>query len=79
MAAAALYSLLPVLNALTSERNLWASFSSGDWVFVGFDLTALGFGLLLALAAFKVKQRARSARQDEPAVLTELELVARNS
>ncbi len=54
-AAAALYGLLPVLNALTTERHLgvtgpWAQ-GGGDAVLAGFDLTTLAVALALAVAA----------------------------
>ncbi|MBJ7406436.1 MAG: PepSY domain-containing protein, partial [Bradyrhizobium sp.] len=37
-AAAALLFLLPVLNALTTQRPLWHSLAQGDWVFAGIDI-----------------------------------------
>ncbi|WP_221410259.1 PepSY-associated TM helix domain-containing protein [Paraburkholderia dinghuensis] len=37
--ASALLALLPVLNALTTQRPLWRSVAEGDWVYAGFDLT----------------------------------------
>jgi len=49
--AAVLLALLPVLNALTSERNLIASIRSGDWVFAGVDLTVLALAGMHAVLA----------------------------
>lgn len=46
--AAALLALLPVLNAVTTERPLWHSLAAGDWVFAGMDLV---FWVLAALHA----------------------------
>jgi len=51
--AAVLLALLPVLNALTSERNLFASIRSGDWVFAGVDLTVLALAGLHAVLAVR--------------------------
>jgi uncharacterized iron-regulated membrane protein len=57
--AAGAYGLLPLLNALITDRHLGQSLSAGDWVFAGFDLTVLAFGLVLAGAAHAVALRAR--------------------
>ena len=43
--AAAAYGLIPVLNALTTDRHLLASIPEGDWVMAGFDLSAFAIGL----------------------------------
>lgn len=50
---ALLMLLLPVLNALTTDRHLGVSLPAGDWVMAGFDLSALAAGLLLAWIARK--------------------------
>ena len=55
MGAAAL-ALLPVLNALTTDRGLLASLRAGDWIFAGLELT------LLALAALHMALAIRTAR-----------------
>ncbi|RYF54524.1 MAG: PepSY domain-containing protein, partial [Comamonadaceae bacterium] len=55
-AGAAVLALLPLVNALTTERNLWVSLRSGDWVFAGLELT------LLALAAAHAALAVRTAR-----------------
>lgn len=65
-AGCAAYALVPVVNALTTDRHLLNSLRAGDWVFAGFDLTVWGLAALLALMAVKVKRRldpARAARQ----------------
>lgn len=50
--AALAYAALPLINALTTDRHLGHSLASDDWVMAGFDLTALGIGLLLGGAAW---------------------------
>jgi uncharacterized iron-regulated membrane protein len=59
--ASAAYGLLPLLNALTTERHLGHSLAVGDWVFAGFDLTMLGLGVLFALGAYALDRRRRCA------------------
>jgi len=59
--AAALLALLPVLNALTTGRGVFASLAAGDWVFAGFDLT------LLALAGVHAALAIRTARHQPKA------------
>lgn len=54
--AAALLALLPVLNALTTQRPLWFSVANGDWVYAGFDL------MMWALAALHAILAVRTAR-----------------
>ena len=51
------FALLPVLNAVTTNRDLLHSLATGDWVFAGFDLTMLVVGLLLGWAALLVKRK----------------------
>jgi len=53
---AAALALLPLLNALTTDRGLLASLRAGDWIFAGLELT------LLALAALHVALAIRTAR-----------------
>jgi hypothetical protein len=49
--ASALYLLLPILNALTSDKNLVSVLLQGDWVMAGFDLTMILFGLMFGYGA----------------------------
>lgn len=49
--AVAAFALLPVLNALTTDRHLGVSVPQGDWVMAGFDLTMLTFGIAFATVA----------------------------
>lgn len=53
-ACAALYALVPVVNALTTARGLIPSLVAGDWVFVGFDLVTLAMATVCVFAAWKV-------------------------
>ncbi len=55
-AAAALLALLPVLNAVTTQRPLWHSLVQGDWIFAGIDL------MCWVLAALHVVLALRTAR-----------------
>ncbi|MEN5143437.1 PepSY-associated TM helix domain-containing protein [Pseudomonas juntendi] len=48
------FTLLPLLNGLTTGRGLNQSLPAGDWSMAGFDLTALGTGLFLAWLAGKM-------------------------
>ncbi|WP_420135363.1 PepSY-associated TM helix domain-containing protein [Rhodopseudomonas sp.] len=52
-AAAALLALVPVLNAATTQRPLWHSLASGDWVFAGVDLMCWALALLHAVLAIR--------------------------
>lgn len=47
------FTLLPLLNALTTAHGLNHAIIDGDWSMAGFDLTALGCGLFLAWLASK--------------------------
>ncbi|MBH1965716.1 MAG: PepSY domain-containing protein [Comamonadaceae bacterium] len=51
------YALVPLINALTTDRHLGRSLSAGDWEFAGFDLTMLALSGLFAVMAFKVQRR----------------------
>jgi len=53
---AAAFALLPLVNALTTERHLGHSIPGGDWVFAGFDLTMLALGLAFAAAAWAMRR-----------------------
>ncbi|MBI5130433.1 MAG: PepSY domain-containing protein [Rhodopseudomonas palustris] len=52
-AAAALLALLPVLNALTTQRPLWHSLATGDWVFAGVDLMCWALAALHGVLALR--------------------------
>ncbi|HSC68244.1 MAG TPA: PepSY-associated TM helix domain-containing protein [Cellvibrio sp.] len=61
--AATAYGLLPVINALTTDRHLANSLAQGDWLFASVDLTFFVTGMLFALAAIKLQQRLQHAPQ----------------
>lgn len=73
-AASALLLLLPVLNALTTQRPLWRSVAQGDWIFVGMDLMCLALALLHAVLAMRTARRTTGAhsrrKTDRPAPIT---------
>ena len=54
-------ALVPVINALTTQRHLAASLPAGDWVMAGFDLTCLAGALLLAWMARKAARALQGA------------------
>lgn len=65
--SACLYTLLPLLNWLTTDRHLAISIPQGDWVMAGFDLTMLVFGILFGAAALLVfKRESRFAVETAP-------------
>ena len=65
--AAAASGLLPVLNALTTDRHLGVTLPAGVWDLAGFDLVMLAFGLAFACAASMVGHSRRTTRAARPA------------
>ena len=57
-AAAFAFGLLPLVNALTTDKHLLNTIAAGDWIMAAFDLTALAFGVLFALLATRIRKRA---------------------
>jgi len=55
--AAAAFGLLPLLNALTTDRHLGVTVLAGDWPLAGVDLTMLAFGVVFASLAWRLHQR----------------------
>lgn len=53
--ASGVFLLLPVVNALTTDRHLGQSLPAGDWVFAGFDLSMLVLGFVFMAIAIKLK------------------------
>lgn len=51
------FGLLPLLNALTTERHLGVTVPAGDWGLAGVDLGLLGMGLLLGAIAWRLGRR----------------------
>ena len=60
--AATAYGFIPILNALTTNRGLIESISSGDWVFAGFDLAAVSAGLFFLFLVRTINAKRRRAR-----------------
>lgn len=60
--AALAFALLPLVNALTTDRHLATSLPAGDWVMAGFDLSMLALGAAFALVARYLTLRARTER-----------------
>ena len=58
---AAAWGLLPMLNVLTTSRHLGHSIPQGDWIMAGFDLAALGCGIIAAVCAVKVARSEAAA------------------
>lgn len=68
-AAATAFALVPVVNALTTPRNLAVSLWRGDWTYVGFELTVLALAAGFGWAALRAARRApvAAARRKTPA------------
>ena len=59
--AAGLFAAVPLVNAVTTGRGLPHSLINGDWVFAGFDLTALTTAALFAMSAVYYAKRGEAA------------------
>lgn len=57
-----------MLNALTTGRHLGRSLPEGDWVFAGFDLSMLAFGVIFASLAVQLDRRGRPGIASQAAV-----------
>jgi hypothetical protein len=69
--AALAFALLPLVNALTTDRHLAASLPVGDWVMAGFDLAMLALGAGFALLARYMTVRARTERATQALLLSD--------
>jgi uncharacterized iron-regulated membrane protein len=56
----ALYFLLPLLNAFTSDKNIISALLQKDWATAGFDLAMIIFGLCFAYAAHHLMNKIKS-------------------
>jgi uncharacterized iron-regulated membrane protein len=68
-AAALLYASVPVVNAMTTPRNLFASLIGQDWLFLAFDGVMLAFAGASGWMAWKVSRggfRSRRTRRSAP-------------
>ena len=59
---AASFALVPIVNALTTDRSLIASLAAGDWTFAGFDIAMLLFAAGFGWAASKAQRRSTGPR-----------------
>jgi uncharacterized iron-regulated membrane protein len=57
--AAAAFALLPVLNALTTDKHLLATVGHEDWALAAVDLTFLAFGAGFGIIAWRLRLRLR--------------------
>jgi hypothetical protein len=55
--AAAAFALLPVLNALTTDKHLLATIAHEDWALAAVDLTFLAFGAAFGAIAWRLRRR----------------------
>jgi uncharacterized iron-regulated membrane protein len=55
--AAAAFALLPVLNALTTDKHLLATIVHEDWALAAVDLTFLAFGAAFGAIAWRLRRR----------------------
>jgi len=53
---AAMFLLIPVINALTTHAHLGVTLRNGDWVLAGFDLMMVAFGAVLAYCALRMQR-----------------------
>ena len=60
--ATALLALVPVLNAVTTDRPLWHSIAQGDWIFAGTDFLCLALAGLHAMLALRTARHRPKAR-----------------
>lgn len=67
--AAFCFTLLPLINALTTSRHLGHSLPAGDWVMAGFDLSMLALGAAFATLARYLTKRSRTGRATQAAPL----------
>ncbi len=58
--AAIAFGLLPLLNALTTERGLATSLAKNDWIFAGFDLTMLALSAGFAALGWRIYRQHRT-------------------
>ena len=72
--AAAVFLLLPILNALTTDKHLGVTLPHGDWNLAGFDITMLVIGFSFVFAGYKFKNlNAIKNHEDKPLVHAKLQ------
>lgn len=55
--ATAAFGLIPLLNALTTDKHLGATIPHGDWVLAGIDLTMLGLAAVFGFIAWRLRRK----------------------
>jgi len=60
--AAGAFALIPILNAVTTNRHLGVSLPAGDYVLAGFDLSAFGVGLFFMWLARRLSRPKHQSR-----------------
>jgi hypothetical protein len=60
--AAGAFGLIPVLNALTTERHLGVTLPACVWELAGFDLTMLAFSVSFGAVAWTLARRNRAVK-----------------
>jgi hypothetical protein len=58
--AAVMFTFIPVLNFLTTDKHLGITLLIGDWNYAGFDLVMIVLGISFGFAAHKVKKHIMS-------------------
>jgi uncharacterized iron-regulated membrane protein len=64
--AALFYTLLPMLNAITTDKHFFSTLRAGDWVLASFDLTSFALGMLFALIALRQRRKHEERKRAEP-------------
>lgn len=69
--AALAFALLPLVNALTTDRHLGHALPQDDWVMAGFDLSMLALGVAFALLARYLTKRSRTGQARQAVTLND--------
>lgn len=64
--AGAAFGLIPLLNALTTDKHLGITLPAGDWGLAGFDLTMWGLSVMFAVMALKLWRKWQPTEQPTP-------------
>jgi uncharacterized iron-regulated membrane protein len=65
--SAAAFAAIPVVNAVTTDRGLFDSLASGDWLFVGFDVAMLSIAALIGVGAWRAWVAKPAVQRKAPA------------
>lgn len=69
------FAIIPVVNALTTDRHLGVSLVQADWVMAGFDLTVLAIAALFGVAGRRASLRSQSSDRSQNRTVTDPILV----